>query len=209
MTGLFAGGGVATATAHPTRDGHTIYLDAYSIRATPIGSVDALSREAMLSADVHAAIRGITVGESVRATLEVGYQIGYPVSVAPTGVQVTAHTPELTLNAGVNAKINPNVQISGSGGGGSVGELGAQAGAEATVIPAADLVFQVGAGRVQTVTLAEISMTAPTSDIVLSGIQLSMSNAFGPVQVRPYAKISVATDTGIYVYTEYGVQRNI
>ena len=206
---LIAGSGVASATAHPTRDGHTIYLNAYSVKATPIGSVDAFSREALLSADVHAAVRGIKDGEAVQATLEVGYQIGYPVSFAPTGVKVTAHTPELKLNAGVNAKIAPTVNISSSGGGGSIGEIGAEAGAEATVIPSADLEFEVGAGKVTTVTLAEIALTRPTADIVLSGIQLSMSNALGAVQVRPYAKISVTTDTGIYVFTEYGVQKAI
>ncbi|MFT4127885.1 MAG: MspA family porin, partial [Gordonia sp. (in: high G+C Gram-positive bacteria)] len=116
---------------------------------------------------------------------------------------------ELKLNAGVNAKIAPTVNISPGGGGGSVGEIGAEAGAEATIIPAADLEFEVGAGKVQSVTLAEIAMTRPTADIILSNIQLSMSNALGTVQVRPYAKISVTTDTGIYVFTEYGRQRSI
>ena len=205
----FAGAGTASATAHQTRDGHTIYLNTYAARATSIGSVDPLSREALVSADVHAAVRGITAGESVQATLEVGYQIGYPVSFAPTGIKVTAHTPELKLTGGVNAKIAPNVTISPSGGGGSVGEVGGELGAEATVIPAADLEFEVGAGKVQTVTLAKIAMTQPTADIVLSGIDLSMSNALGAVQVRPYTKISVTTDTGIYVYTHYGTQKAI
>ncbi|MFW0790010.1 MspA family porin [Gordonia sp. CPCC 205333] len=209
LGGLVVGTGTASARAHPTRDGHTIYLNSYTVNAKPIGSVDALSREALLSADVHAAVRGITDGESVRATLEVGYQIGYPVSFAPTGVKVTAHTPELKLNAGVNAKIAPTMTISSSGGGASIGEVGGKAEMEATVIPAADLEFEVGAGKVQIVTLASIAMTKPAADIVLSGIQLSMSNAIGGVQVRPFAKISVTTDTGVYVYTEYGAQKSI
>ncbi|RPA65700.1 porin [Gordonia oryzae] len=209
VSALWSGAGDAAATTHPTRDGHTIYLDTYSARATAIGSVDALSREALLSADVHAAVRGIKDGEAVRATLEVGYQIGYPLSFAPSGVKVTAHTPELKLNAGVNAKIAPTVNISSGGGGGSIGEVGGELGAEATVIPSADLEFEVGAGKVTTVTLAEIALTRPTADIVLSDIQLSMSNAIGAVQVRPYAKISVTTDTGIYVFTQYGRQKAI
>lgn len=42
------------------------------------------------------------------------------------------------------------------------------------------------------------------ADLVLSGIELSATNALGPVSVRPYAKISVTTGTGVYVHIEYG-----
>ncbi|MGK2383083.1 MspA family porin [Gordonia tangerina] len=143
-------------------------------------------------------------GKTVRATVEVGYKIGYPVSVAPNGVKVTAHTPELKLSSGVNAKLAPNVTIGGTGGGGSIGEIGADLGAEATVIPSADLEFEVGAGKITTVTLAEIALTKPVADIVLSGVELNVSNALGPISVRPFAKISVTTETGVYVYYAHG-----
>ncbi|QRY64723.1 MspA family porin [Gordonia sp. PDNC005] len=197
--------GPADARTHHTREGVDITLTASKLRAKKIPALDSspFSGEALLSSDVHAAVRNID-GKTVRATVEVGYQIGYPVSVAPNGVKVTAHTPELKLTGGVNAKIAPEVTISGSGGGGKIGEIGAELGAEATVIPSADLEFEVGAGKITTVTLAEIALTQPTADIVLSGIELNITNALGPISVRPYAKISVTTDTGVYVYYDHG-----
>ncbi|WP_341258411.1 MspA family porin [Gordonia malaquae] len=197
--------GPADARTHHTREGVDITLTASKLRAKKIPALDSspFSGEALLSSDVHAAVRNID-GKTVRATVEVGYQIGYPVSVAPNGVKVTAHTPELKLTGGLNAKLAPNVTISGSGGGGSIGEIGAELGAEATVIPSADLEFEVGAGKITTVTLAEIALTQPVADIVLSGIELNVTNALGPISVRPYAKISVTTDTGVYVYYDHG-----
>jgi hypothetical protein len=197
--------GPADARTHHTREGVDITLTASKLRAKKIPALDSspFSGEALLSSDVHAAVRNID-GKTVRATVEVGYQIGYPVSVAPNGVKVTAHTPELKLTGGLNAKLAPNVTISGNGGGGSIGEIGAELGAEATVIPSADLEFEVGAGKITTVTLAEIALTQPTADIVLSGIELNITNALGPISVRPYAKISVTTDTGVYVYYDHG-----
>jgi len=197
--------GPADARTHHTREGVDITLTASKLRAKKIPALDSspFSGEALLSSDVHAAVRNID-GKTVRATVEVGYQIGYPVSVAPNGVKVTAHTPELKLTGGLNAKLAPNVTISGSGGGGSIGEIGAELGAQATVIPSADLEFEVGAGKITTVTLAEIALTQPTADIVLSGIELNTTNALGPISVRPYAKISVTTNTGVYVYYDHG-----
>ncbi|WP_168705541.1 MspA family porin [Gordonia paraffinivorans] len=202
---VIAGAGPAASATHSTRDGHTIVLNAAGHRARSVAPLDGspLSREAFVSSDVHAAVLGIEKGESVRATLEVGYQVGYPVSIAPDGVTVTAHTPQLKLTSGVNAKLAPNVTISGTGGG-SIGEVGGKLEAEATIIPSADVEFKVGAGKIAGVKLAEIALTRPTADIVLSGIELSVSNALGAVNVRPYAKISVTTDTGVYVYSTYG-----
>lgn len=203
LAGLTAG--VSDARTYKTREGVDITLTASKLRAKKVPALDGspFSGEAFLSSDVHAALRGID-GKTVRATVEVGYKIGYPVSVAPNGVKVTAHTPELKLTGGVNAKIAPEVTISGSGGGGKLGEIGGQLGAEATVIPAADLQFEVGAGKITTVTLAEIALTKPVADIVLSGIELNVTNALGQISVRPFAKISVTTDTGVYVYYDHG-----
>ena len=197
--------GVSDARTYQTREGVKITLNASELKAKKVAPLDGspFSGEAFLSSDVHAALKGIE-GKKVRATVEVGYQIGYPVSVAPKGVKITAHTPELKLTGGVNAKIAPEITIDGTGGGGTPGEIGAELGAEATVIPAADLEFEVGAGKITTVTLAEIALTKPVADVVLSGVELNISNAVGPISVRPFAKISVTTDTGVYVYYDRG-----
>ncbi|WP_345312209.1 MspA family porin [Gordonia alkaliphila] len=204
MTTLLAGG-PAEAKTYKTREGLTIALTAaqQSARAVPPLDSSPLSGQALLSSNVHARIGNID-NKIVRATLEVGYKIGYAVSVAPDGVKVTAHTPELKLTGGVNAKVAPEVTISGSGGGAKLGDLGAQAGVEANVIPSADLEFEVGAGKITTVTLAEIALTQPVADIVLSDVELNATNALGPISVRPFAKISVTTDTGVYVYYAHG-----
>jgi len=197
--------GPADAKTRHMREGVDITLTASKLKAKKIPALDSspLSGDALLSSDVHAALKGID-GKTVRATVEVGYRIGYPVSVAPSGVKVTAHTPELKLTGGLNAKVAPEVTISGSGGGARLGEIGAELGAETTVIPAADLEFEVGAGKITTVTLADIALSQPVADIVLSGVELNVSNALGPISVRPFAKISVTTDTGVYVYYDHG-----
>ncbi|MCK0439283.1 MspA family porin [Gordonia alkaliphila] len=204
MTALLAGG-PAGAKTHQTREGLAIALSAVQQSASAVSPLDSspLSGQALLSSNVHAAIGNID-GKNVRATLEVGYKIGYPVSVAPNGVKVTAHTPELKLTGGVNAKVAPEVTISGSGGGAKFGDLGAQAGVEANVIPSADLEFEIQAGKIATVTLAEVALTQPVADIVLSGVELNVTNALGPISARPFAKISVTTDTGVYVYYDHG-----
>ncbi|ALG83404.1 MspA family porin [Gordonia phthalatica] len=197
--------GVSDARTYQTREGVNITLNASKLTAKKVAPLDGspFSGEAYLSSDVHAALKGIK-GKKVRATVEVGYQIGYPVSVAPQGVKITAHTPELKLTGGVNAKFAPEVSVDGTGGGLKPGEVGAELGAEATVIPSADLEFEVGAGKITTITLAEIALTKPVADVVLSGVELNISNAVGPISVRPFAKISVTTDTGVYVYYDRG-----
>ncbi|AUH67442.1 MULTISPECIES: MspA family porin [Gordonia] len=195
----------ATAATHHTREGVTVELTTGQLSAKRIPPLDGspTSAEALLSSDVHAALTGIK-DKKVSATLEVGYQIGYPVSIAPGGVKITAHTPDLKLTGGVDAKVNPNVTVSGTGGGGSVGDVGVSLGAESTIIPATDLEFEVAAGKITTVSLAKIALTKPTADIVLSGVELHATNALGPISVRPFTKISVTTETGVYVYYAYG-----
>ncbi|MFC0314687.1 MspA family porin [Gordonia phosphorivorans] len=203
LAGLTAG--PAAAATHQTREGLVIELSAAQQSVRKIAPLDSslTSGEALLSSAVRAGIEGIG-DKKVKATLELGYQVGYPVQVAPNGVKVTAHTPELKLSGGLNAKVAPDVSISGSGGGAALGDIGAELGAEATVIPSADLEFEVGAGKITTVTLAEIAMTKPVADIVLSGVNLNVTNALGPISVRPFAKISVTSETGVYVYYAYG-----
>ena len=196
--------GHADARTYKTREGVDITLNADQLKVRKIPALDSspLSGEALLSSNVRAALKGIE-GKKVKATLEIGYKIGYPVSVAPSGVKITAKTPSLELSGGVNAKVNPEVAISGTGGGGALGDVGVEAGATAT-IPSTELEFTVGAGKITTVTLAQIALTKPVADIVLSGVELNISNALGPINVRPFAKISVTTETGVYVYYDHG-----
>lgn len=56
-----------------------------------------------------------------------------------------------------------------------------------------------------------VRSVAPLDGSPLSreGFELSVSNALGAVSVRPYAKISVTTDTGVYVYSTYGTIKKL
>lgn len=200
--------GTAAAATHSTREGLTIELTANRSSVRSIAPLDGmpLSKQARLSSDVHAAVQGVG-DKKVEATVEVGYQIGYPVALAPDGVDVTLHTPELTLSSGINAKLGATVGIGADGAPGEVEigpEIGAELGAEATVIPSADLEFAVKPGGISTVSVAEFAMTKPVADTVLSGVDLHVTNALGPVSVRPYAKITVTSEEGVYVYHTYG-----
>lgn len=205
LSGLAAGN--AAAEVHQTREGLAIELSTAQQSVRKIAPLDSspMSSEALLSSNVHAAIDGIG-DKKVSATLEVGYQIGYPVSVAPGGVKVTMATPELTLSSGVNAKLGAGIDIDATGvPGASLGpEVGANLGAEATVIPSAELEFEVKPGGIETVDVATIKLTKPVADIVLSGVNLHVTNAAGQVSVRPFAKITVTSKTGVYVYYAYG-----
>lgn len=197
---------------HPVRDGHTITLEPFDLRAQGVAPLDGnpFSRQAALFSDVHAAVAGIRNDESVQATVEVGYLVGYPLAVAPEGIKVTTKTPTLKLTGGLNAKLAPDVKIdikaAPPGGSASVklGELGGDAKAEASIIPETSAEYTVAAGGIQTVSLAQFAMTRPSADITLAGVHMSVSNALGPVTVHPYAIITVTTDTGVYSFTEYG-----
>lgn len=207
VSGLFAG--TAAAKTYQTREGLAIELSTaqQSVRSIPPLDSSPLSKEALLSSKVHAAVKNIG-DKKVKAVLEIGYQIGYPVSVAPDGVDVTLNTPDLTLSSGVDAKLGAKVGIdplSGSVGSAEVGpEVGAKLGAEATVIPSHELAFKVDAGKINTVEIAKIELTKPVADINVAGVNLNVSNAVGPVSVRPFAKITVTSETGVYVYYAYG-----
>ncbi|MGB3304330.1 MspA family porin [Gordonia sp. (in: high G+C Gram-positive bacteria)] len=191
----------ASAATYTTREGVTTVLSTNQVSVQKLPPLDSspMTAEALLSSDVHTALTGIT-GKKVSATLELGYQIGYPVSLAPGGVNIKTKTPDLTLSGGVNAKFAPEGTVSGTGGGLTLGEVGTELGASSNIIPSTELEFTVDAGKITTVTLAKIALTKPVADIVLSGVELNVSNAVGPVSVRPFAKISVTTETGVYVY---------
>ncbi|ADG76945.1 MspA OS=Tsukamurella paurometabola (strain ATCC 8368 / DSM / CCUG 35730 / CIP 100753 / JCM 10117/ KCTC 9821 / NBRC 16120 / NCIMB 702349 / NCTC 13040) OX=521096 GN=Tpau_0299 PE=4 SV=1 [Tsukamurella paurometabola] len=93
------------------------------------------SREAFLSMRGSAILTGQKDAiKSSRTKLDMGYQIGYPMSVAKDGAKIGIVTPNLTVNAGVkpeagvgaNAGVTPKFGVNGSatGGGGTSGGNG-------------------------------------------------------------------------------------
>ncbi|WP_280985269.1 MspA family porin [Gordonia effusa] len=177
-------------------------------RVAPMGA-PLLNHAGQMALDVRAGISNIRADQIVSAKLEVGYVVGYTANLAPSGAKVTANTPELKVNGGVNAKLNPTVNISSTGGGGSIGEVGGQAGVEATIVPSSTVEFDVEPGREKMVTVAEVSLTRPRAEITVTGIRISVTGAPGTTGAQAYARITVYTDTGSYVLTSYSSRTEI
>ncbi|ADG78129.1 MspA family protein OS=Tsukamurella paurometabola (strain ATCC 8368 / DSM / CCUG 35730 / CIP 100753 / JCM 10117 / KCTC 9821 / NBRC 16120 / NCIMB 702349/ NCTC 13040) OX=521096 GN=Tpau_1505 PE=4 SV=1 [Tsukamurella paurometabola] len=154
MSVLIATSGALSVSAEPnTKPAHTSFPDRSVVKETPTGvlvrvglrkpQVDVyppldsspFSREAFLSMTGAVALGGNAkeIAKS-KTSLDVGYQIGYPVTVAKDGVKVGLVTPNLTVNAGLtpevgvgaNAGVTPKAGVDGSvtGGGGTSGGNG-------------------------------------------------------------------------------------
>lgn len=192
-----------------TIDGLTITLQVAEQGSGSIPSVDTLSREGLVNTHLIARIDGLGERADVSAKLSTGYTVGYPIQLAPNGVSVSVTTPQLTVSGGVNATLNPQVTVSGTGGGGSVGSVGVEAGVQATVIPETTATFDVGAGGAHDVDVAEVWLTSPAAELYLGGTHVVVSSAFGPVVVRPYATLTVTTANGVYDVPVYGANTSI
>lgn len=192
-----------------TIDGLGITLEVHQQDSTTLPSVDPLSREGVVTTHLIAKIDGLDGREDVSARLSTGYTVGYPIQVAPNGVSVSVTTPQITMSGGVNATLNPEVSVSGTGGGGSVGEIGVEAGVSATVIPETTATFDLGAGGAQDMTVAETWLTSAIAELFMGGTHVVVSNAFGPVTVRPYATLTVTTANGVYDLPVYGANTMI
>ncbi|MGL4307108.1 MAG: MspA family porin, partial [Mycobacteriaceae bacterium] len=212
LTALTATNGTASAVdVKNTIDGKAIILDASRsvvTRVAPMGS-PLFNHAGEMSLDVQASISNIAQDEAVSAVLEVGYVVGYSVNLFPTGVHVTANTPELTVTSGVNASLNPQINISAGGGGGSIGELGAEAGMEATLIPSSTAEFDINPGEERTVKVAEITLRRPLAEITVTGIRIAVTGAIGTTGAQAYSRLTVHTPTGVYVLTDYSPRTEI
>ena len=182
-----------------TIDGKHLELVVYRSLVRPSAhGLDPLSREGYVSMHVAAKILGGIPGEKVHAKLTVGYSIGYPVSLFPDGVDVTLTTPSVQLTGQVDASINPQITLSPSGGGGSVGQIGGQLGAQVTVIPPQQAQFKVAPGGIKDIDVTDFSLTSQQAEVMFTGGHIALSTALGPVMVRPFAKLSVITSVGVY-----------
>ena len=123
--------GVPVRRVVRTIDGKTLVLTVVSsqVRRSAHG-LDPFSREGYVSTRVAGRLLGFQTGEYARATLKIGYSVGYPVTLFPDGVDVTLSTPSVQITGQVDASINPQITISPSGGGGGIGQIGGQLGAQ-------------------------------------------------------------------------------
>ncbi|GAB17759.1 porin MspA [Gordonia effusa NBRC 100432] len=202
----------ALGATKTTSDGHQVAITAQTSKVRSGAPLDSnpMTKEAFITSDFRARISNIAKDKKLKAKVVVGYQFGYPVSVAPDGVTVTLHTPDLKLKGGLNAKVSPSVDIAAAGPTAKIGsDIGAEIGAESTIIPAADFEFKVAPGKISEVKTGEISMTEPEIELFLDGVQFSVTGAVGPVSVRPFATITVTTAKGLYVLNAYGNTRRV
>jgi hypothetical protein len=182
-----------------TVDGKRLELVVYRSSARPSRhGLDPFSREGYVSTRVAARIAGLVPGDAVTARLKVGYSIGYPVSLFPEGVNVTLTTPSLQLKGQVDASINPQITVNPSGGGGSIGEIKGQLGAEVTVIPPQQAEFTVAPGGIKDIEVTDFPLVSPTAEVFLMGGHITVTTALGPVTIRPFAKLAVMTNVGVY-----------
>lgn len=192
-----------------TVDGLTLTLEVHQQGSGAMQSVDPLSREGLLNTHLIAKIDGLGDRTDVSATLTTGYTFGYPIQLAPNRVSVSVTAPQLTVSGGVNATLNPHITVSQSGGGGSVGSIGAEAGAQADVIPETTATFDVGAGGTRDLTVAEAWLTSPVAELYLRGTHAAVSKAVGDVVIRPYAMLTVTTANGVYDLPMYGTNTTL
>lgn len=200
----------------PVRIGHQLVkrtMDGYAFmiieantaaNVTPPLDHNPFSKEAFLSGIGIGQVDGPKRGKIVSAVLEVGYEIGYPVALAPNGITATLNSPSVAVTGNAKPKISGSTSSqSESQPEGAADsetplnyELGGEFGALATVLPSQQTSFQVGHGGIVTTTLATVALTQPMAYADLSNTHLTVTGAFGPVTVRTFVRFTLVTPGG-------------
>ncbi|MEU7215849.1 MspA family porin [Nocardia iowensis] len=190
----------------PTLDGYAIMTTEANTNARVIPPLDGspFSREAFLSGIGIGQVDGPAGARVAGAVMEVGYEVGYPVAFAPNGITVTLNSPSVSvtgavkpqISAGVTPQINiapvPGAQVEFP----LQAQLGAELGAQATILPSQQLSFQVGHGGITETTLAKFTLTQPLAYADLSNTHLTVTGALGPVTIRTFVKFTLVTGAG-------------
>lgn len=197
-----------------TLDGYAFMIIEANTAAnvTPPLDNNPFSKEAFLSGIGIGQVDGPKNGKIVSAVLEVGYEIGYPVALAPNGITATLNSPSVAVTGNAKPKIAGTTSSgqsqsqgesqgeSQNGGGASETplnyELGGEFGALATVLPSQQTSFQVGHGGIVATTLATVALTQPMAYADLSNTHLTVTGAFGTVTVRTFVKFTLVTPAG-------------
>nr|WP_271210374.1 MspA family porin [Rhodococcus wratislaviensis] len=150
------------------------------------------------------AITGPNAEEFKGTQLTVGYQIGYPVSLA--GATIVLNSPGLGFaigsSNGINVDFGPMGMLTGFGlNAGTNAELAGD------IIPSQELDIDLEPGGITTVPLLEGQEFDGSAAVVrMQGVHGSISGAIGPVTIRPYAM--AVTENGDTVMT-YGVPQKL
>ncbi|MFD6155243.1 MspA family porin [Nocardia sp. NPDC060256] len=204
----------------PVRIGHQLVkrtMDGYAFmiieantaaNVTPPLDHNPFSKEAFLSGIGIGQVDGPKHGKIVSAVLEVGYEIGYPVALAPNGITATLNSPSVAVTGNAKPKIAGTTASQSQSQSQSESqpaaesetplnyELGGEFGALATVLPSQQTSFQVGHGGIVATTLATVALTQPMAYADLSNTHLTVTGAFGPVTVRTFVKFTLVTPGG-------------
>ncbi|QIS06886.1 hypothetical protein F5X71_35320 [Nocardia brasiliensis] len=190
----------------PTLDGFAIMTTEANTDARVIPPLDGspFSREAFLSGIGIGQVDGPPAGHVASAVMEVGYEVGYPMSFAPNGITVTLNSPSVSVSGAVrpeiSAGVTPQINLAPTPGAQIEfplsAKLGAELGAQATVLPSQQLSFQVGHGGITEVSLAKFTLTQPLAYADLSNTHITVTGALGPVTIRTFVKFTLVTAAG-------------
>lgn len=188
---------VGSSRHHKTQDGIYLAVEQRELHMRTYQPLDSspMSRDVFLGGKTRATIKGPRGTLIQGATFESGYQVGYPVSFAASGVSITLSTPSLSVGGNINIKAPTPVTPSPVDGGLT---------ATVNVIPAQTFAFTVEHGGIKTVPLVKGAMGQPLAYADFAGVQMIVRAAVGPVTIRQYTKMTVRTSAGSSEVVTYG-----
>ncbi|MFE0750691.1 MspA family porin [Gordonia sp. NPDC058843] len=188
---------VGSSRYHKTQDGIYLAAEQRQLHMRTYQPLDSspMSRDVFLGGKTKATIKGPRGTLIQGATFESGYQVGYPVSFAASGVSITMTTPSLSVGGQINIrapKVDDPVPLDGN------------VNTTVQVIPAQTFAFTVEHGGIKTVPLVKGAMNQPLAYADFAGVQMIVKAAVGPVTIRQYTKMTVRTSAGQSEIVTYG-----
>ncbi|MFF0813729.1 MspA family porin [Rhodococcus sp. NPDC003318] len=170
-----------------------------SIVGVPPLDSSPLSREFFHSGYAEARISGPGADSMAGSRISFGYQVGYPIAL--TGASIQLNTPGL----GWELENTGNLDLIGFLPGGDAPDIiigtenrGKLAG---DIIPQQNLTFDLAPGGITDVPVVQDKeFDGPGARIRIGNIHGSVSGAIGPVTLRPYARVELASGDIVMTY---------
>ncbi|MFD1813761.1 MspA family porin [Rhodococcus gannanensis] len=167
-----------------------------SIVGVPPLDSSPLSREFFHSGYAEARISGPSAGSMTGSKMSFGYQVGYPIALG--GATVQLNTPGLGFESeGTGAIVFGEL----------LGEPDLEIGLESRnmlagdIIPQQNLIFELEPGGITEVPVVDgKEFDGSVAKIRIGNIHGSVSGAIGPVTLRPYAKVELASGDIVMTY---------
>jgi hypothetical protein len=170
-----------------------------SIVGVPPLDSSPLSREFFHSGYVQALISGPSAASMAGSKISFGYQVGYPIALA--GATVQLNTPGL----GWELENTNGLDLIGFLPGGDEPDIiiGTENRAmlAGDIIPQQNLIFELEPGGITDVPVVDgKEFDGPGAKIRIGNVHGSVSGAIGPVTLRPYAKVELASGDIVMTY---------